>query len=175
MRNTTESDGHGCSTGAFGGRKTDIAYLYPELLFVFLLGGGTPTEECSSITSTISSPSTLLSGGGRLTSSTSTLSRIRLGCLGGGTLSRTIRSCRMTLSRRGDRLVISVRWLLLVPRLLDLRRTTTSSSVSAVDRMKPEPELRIHSSQINRRKPAMLPRTMPTTAPGDGPALRPWY
>lgn len=128
--------------------------------------------ECSSMTSTISSPSTLRSG--MRPSSTMTVSLMRLGSRGGG-MSRTIRSCRITRSLLGDLLVISVRRLRLVPLLRLRRRTTTSSSFSVVARMKPEPLLATHSSQIKRRKPATLPRTMPATAPGAGPELRPSY
>ena len=129
-------------------------------------------EECSSITSTMSSPSTLRSG--LLSSSTMIVSRIRLASLAGG-ISRTIRSCLTTLSLLGLLLTISVLRLRLVP-LLRLRRlTTTSSSCNVVARMKPEPLLAIHNNQIKSRKPATLPRTMPATVPGAGPELRPSY
>ena len=127
--------------------------------------------ECSSITSTISSPSTLRSGGGK--SSTITVSRMRLGALPGLT-SRIIRSCLITLSRLGLRLAISVRRLLRRERgERERRRVTTSSSSYWLLRRKPPPWLRAQKSQRRRRKPTTLPRTMPTTAPGAGPALRP--
>ena len=122
------------------------------------------------MTSTISSPGTLRS------SSTTIVSRMRLGSRGGGTLSLIIRSCRMTRSRRGDLLVISVLALLrLVLLLRFLRLTTTSSSVRFVALMKPDPLLAIQSSQMISRNPATLPRTIPATAPGAGPALIPSY
>lgn len=90
-------------------------------------------------------------------------------------MSRTIRSCRTTLSLRGDLLTISVRRLRRVA-LLRLRRLTmTSSSCRVVARINPEPLLAIHSNQINSKKPATLPSMIPATAPGAGPELMPSY
>lgn len=116
---------------------------------------------CSSITSTISSSR---STGGRLVSSSMTVSlltslSLRGGLLRGGLrclVSTSLRDRLLETVRRGDR---------------DRRRTTTSSSTGAEA---PPPMLKhVYMSHRIRRKPHTEPNTIPTTSPGGGPAFRP--
>jgi hypothetical protein len=132
------------------------SHRYPLLLRTLLAS----YSESSSITSTISSPgtrrrrssTTMLRGRDLVLSSTMTVDLVPD--------LRGLLSCSRTSLRfpRRERCEFELRLG---------RRTTTSASPEIVLRLL---FVRVKSSQTTRRKPATLPRVMPTTAPVPGPS-----